>query len=272
MITVGIVEDHREFRETLENYISATAGFQCVCTCASAEEAFKRLHDADPDVVLMDLHLPVRSGIECTRRVKEQCPRAQVVILTVYDDKDRIFKALKAGASGYLLKRTDPAEILSAIKDITEGGVPMTSQIARKLIQSFREPEHLEKNASLLTDREKNILRDLSRGSSTKEIAISLCISVNTVWTHLQHIYQKLHVRSRTEAVIKFMSQSDDKPGIRGDRDENGKILIRNFWRDCQSCIKIERREALRSYCHPLRWPGIGGRSTRLRAGSDRRR
>jgi DNA-binding NarL/FixJ family response regulator len=145
------------------------------------------------------------SGVECTRRLKESCPSAQILILTVYEDNDRIFGALKAGASGYLLKRADPADILRAIQEVKQGGAPMSSQIARRVVHSFRSEAANAAKVEELSQREEEILQHLSKGYSTKEIADRQSVSVNTVRTHLQHIYNKLHVRSRTEAVVKFL-------------------------------------------------------------------
>jgi len=204
-IKVAIVEDNRGFREKLASYLQEAPGFECVCTCDSAEDALKKIPKLVPDVVLMDINLPNLSGVDCARKLKEICPALPILILTVYEDNDRIFGALKAGASGYLLKRANPADILLAIKDVKQGGAPMSSQIARRVVQSFRE---VVPNAVLdekLSQREDEILQQLSKGYSTKEIAERSSISVNTVRTHLQHIYEKLHVRSRMEAVLKFL-------------------------------------------------------------------
>jgi DNA-binding NarL/FixJ family response regulator len=153
----------------------------------------------------MDIHLPNMSGVDCTRRLKELCPALQILMLTVYEDNERIFGALKAGASGYLLKRADPADILHAIQEVKQGGAPMSSQIARRVVQSFREDPAGPRKTEKLSQREEEILQHLSKGYSSKEIADRLSVSVNTVRTHLQHIYDKLHVRSRTEAVVKFL-------------------------------------------------------------------
>lgn len=203
MIKVAIVEDNRDLRVSLQRMVGAARGCTCVGAFGTAEEALKHLPALAPDVVLMDVHLPFRSGIQCTRQLKESCPGTQVLILTVYENSDTIFDALKAGASGYLLKRSTPAEILSAIREVSEGGAPMSSQIARKVIASFREPRPggAEDN---LTEREREILGLMTKGYAEKEIADMMHVSVNTVKTHRKHIYQKLHIRSRAEVLLKF--------------------------------------------------------------------
>jgi DNA-binding NarL/FixJ family response regulator len=202
---VAIVEDNRDFRVTLANYLEEAPGYRCVLACGSSEEALQKVPRLLPDVILMDIHLPDMSGLECTRRLKEICPQVQILILTVYEDNERIFGALKAGAGGYLLKRADPADILAAIQDVKQGGAPMSSQIARRVVQSFRENPSGPAGVENLSKREEEILQQLSKGYSTKEIADHLFVSTNTVRTHLRHIYDKLHVRSRTEAVVKFL-------------------------------------------------------------------
>jgi DNA-binding NarL/FixJ family response regulator len=204
-INVVIVEDNKSFRAKLAKFLNGTPGHKCVGVFDSAEDALKAIPKLLPDVVLMDINLPSMSGVECTRKLKEICPAVQILILTVYEDNDRIFGALKAGACGYLLKRADPTDILDAIHEVKQGGSPMSSQIARRVVQSFMETApDLSKDASL-SQREEEILQLLAKGYSTKEIADNSSISVNTVRTHLQHIYEKLHVRSRTEAVLKFL-------------------------------------------------------------------
>jgi DNA-binding NarL/FixJ family response regulator len=204
-INVAIVEDDRDFRSTLESYLNKAAGYQCTVACGSAEEALKVIPRILPDVVLMDLHLPNMSGVDCTRRLKELCPAVQILILTVYADNDRIFGALKAGASGYLLKRADPADILLAVQDVKHGGAPMSSQIARRVVRSFREAPRDPREDEKLSQGEERILQQLSKGYSNKEIAEHLSLSVNTVRAHLRSIYDKLHVRSRTEALLKIL-------------------------------------------------------------------
>jgi len=204
LIKIGIVEDNPELRKSLQSMVDAAPGFRCVCACASAEDAFNEMPKAAPDVVLMDIHLPFRSGIACTRRLRDLCPDTQVLILTVYDDRDSIFRALKAGASGYLLKRSSPEDILQAIASVREGGAPMSSQIARKVVASFREPaKKVTSPDETLSEREAEVLSLMSEGHSESEIAEKMHISLNTIKAHRKHIYQKLHVRNRTEMVLK---------------------------------------------------------------------
>jgi DNA-binding NarL/FixJ family response regulator len=202
---VALVEDNPDFRATLESILNEASDCHCVCACDSAEEALKLIPQLLPDVVLMDLHLPNMSGVDCTRQLKNLCPSVQILILTVYEDNKHIFGALKAGASGYLLQRADPADILLAIEDVKQGGSPMSSQIARRVVQSFREPTSEPLKGERLSQREEEILQQLCKGCSTKEIAAHFFVSVNTVKTHLKRINEKLHVRSRTEAVLKFL-------------------------------------------------------------------
>jgi len=204
-ISIAIVEDKRSFRSKLANYLNEAPGYHCAFACDSAEEAIKVIPRLLPDVVLMDIHLPSMSGVDCTRRLKDLCPSVQILILTVYEDNDRIFGALKAGASGYLLKRAEPADLLRAIQEVKSGGAPMSSQIACRVVQSFREPARDPLKDEKLSERETEILQELSKGYSSKEIGEHFSISVATVNTHLQHIYEKLHVRSRTEAVLRFL-------------------------------------------------------------------
>jgi DNA-binding NarL/FixJ family response regulator len=204
-INVAIVEDNRGFRDKLANYLNDSSGYHCICACGSAEDALKLIPQLLPDVALMDIHLPNMSGVECTRRLKDICPSVRILVLTVYEDNDRIFGALKSGASGYLLKRADPAEILRAIHEVKMGGAPMSSQIACRVVESFRKSARDQPKSEILSQREEEILKELSKGYSSKEIGGHLFISVATVNTHLQHIYEKLHVRSRTEAVLKYL-------------------------------------------------------------------
>jgi len=205
MITIGIVEDNRELRSSLQRMVDKAPGCRCVCVCDSAEDALREMPAANPQVVLMDIHLPNRSGIECTRRLRNLCPDTQVLILTVYEDSESILNALKAGASGYLLKRSSSREILQAITEVREGGSPMSSQIARKVVASFREPsQNVSADESSLSEREAEILGFMTKGFSELEIADKMHVSVNTVKSHRKHVYQKLHVRSRAEIMLKF--------------------------------------------------------------------
>lgn len=202
---VAIVEDDSVLRNSLEWLINETAGFRCVCACPTGEDAARRLPEFQPQVVLMDLNLPDMSGIECIHKLKGILPKLHVIVLTVYEDSEHIFRALKAGASGYLLKRAGPENVLAAIKDARDGGAPMSSQIARRVVDSFHNPVPDEKEEMKLTERESEILALLSQGHSNKEIADKMSVTVSTVRTHLSHIYEKLHVRSRTEAIIKYL-------------------------------------------------------------------
>lgn len=202
---VGIVEDDAVLRKTLFWLIGDTPEFRCVATCATGEEALQKLPALKPNVVLMDLNLPQMSGTECIRRLKEVLPTTQVIVLTVYEDSEHIFRALKAGASGYLLKRSEPEEIVEAIVNARDGGAPMSSQIARRVVHSFHDASQTSLDTTSLTERETEILAFLSKGFANKEIADKLNISVPTVRTHLRHIYEKLHVRSRGEAIVKYL-------------------------------------------------------------------
>ena len=203
-IRVAIVEDDEQVRENLAALIGGTKGFECVGTCASGEEALTTLPRRSPDVVLMDINLPGMSGVECVRQLKSVAPELQIVMLTVYDDSDRIFQALQMGAAGYLLKRSTSMEILHAIEDVHRGGAPMSSYIARKVVQSFRRQGPSDKPAENLSKRETDVLEYVSRGYTNKEIADALGLSAETVRGYLKTIYSKLHVRSRTEAAMKF--------------------------------------------------------------------
>lgn len=208
MIRVGIVEDSAGVRRTLQAMLNDTPGFTCVCACGSGEEALKTITRDPPDVVLMDLHLPNLSGIETTARLKQDLPKLSIIMITVYADTDSVFKALRAGACGYLLKRSSPEEILDAITEVSKGGAPMTSEIARKVVAAFQEPTAAKTEDEGLSRREREILEALCQGYSNQDIASRLSLSVETVRWHLKKIYEKLHVSSRTEAMAKFMSSS----------------------------------------------------------------
>jgi DNA-binding NarL/FixJ family response regulator len=203
-ITVSIVEDDAPARGILGEWIRRAQGFRCIGAHASAESALATLPGENPAVVLMDINLPGLSGIECVRRLKPLLPNTQFVILTVYEDSDHIFNALAVGATGYLLKQTPRDELLAALKDVHAGGSPMTSNIARKLVQSFQRPGAPCSESEDLSPREREVLELLARGYLYKEIAESLHISGPTVNTYIRRIYEKLHVRSRAQAVAKY--------------------------------------------------------------------
>jgi len=203
-ITVSIVEDDAPARGILTEWVRGADGLKCVGVHDCAESALAALPQENPSVVLMDINMPGMSGIECVRRLKSQMLDTQFVMLTVYEDPDHIFKALTAGASGYLLKRSPRAELLAAIKDVHAGGSPMSSNIARKIVQSFQRFNTSPTETENLSPREREVLELLARGYLYKEISDSLHISVPTVNSHIRRIYEKLHVRSRSQAVAKF--------------------------------------------------------------------
>jgi DNA-binding NarL/FixJ family response regulator len=210
MIRVALVEDDPQVREGLESLLDSSSGFRCVAACASAEEALQRLPALSPDVVLMDIQLPGMSGIECIRRLKQEKPQLQISMLTVFEDHDRIFQSLAAGASGYLLKQTPSGKLLEAVAELHQGGSPMSAQIARRVVETFQRPPRTETGAETLTPRETEIIRLLAKGYLYKEIADQLGLSVETVRTHLHRIYDKLHVHTRTEAVMKLFGRETD--------------------------------------------------------------
>ena len=206
MTKVAIVEDSKVIRESLAEFVQAAPEFKCVCTCATAEEALKILPGHAPEIVLMDIQLPGMSGIECTAQLKQLLPTTQIIMVTVYEDTERIFKALRAGACGYLLKRCAPEELVGALREVQQGGAPMSREIARKVIFSFQEPVTSAAEMEELSPREREILELLAAGHPNKSIADRLGLTDGTVRWHLRHVYEKLHVRSRTEAALKFHS------------------------------------------------------------------
>ena len=207
-IKVAIVEDDARIREGLVALLNGSAGFRCTGAYGNAEAALEEIPGSWPDVVLMDINLPKMSGIGCVAKLKEKRPKLQILMLTIYVDSDKIFQSLQAGASGYLIKQTPPAEIMQAIQHVNDGGSPMSHAIARKVVQYFQQQKKDFDETSNLSTREHEILTLLAKGYQYKEIAEELAISVLTVRTHIQNIYQKLHVRSKTEAVLKFLGQS----------------------------------------------------------------
>jgi len=199
--SVGVVEDDPGLRLSFTRLISHAAGLRCIGSWPEGKSALQEMPALKPDVVLMDINMPGMSGIECTARLKQLCPDTQVIMVTVYEDAENIFRALQAGACGYLLKRTASAGILSAINEVRAGGAPMTLQIARKVVHAFQQPAAPAVPKIELTPRESEILELISQGFADKEIADKLNISYWTVRVHVKHTYEKLHVRSRTEAM-----------------------------------------------------------------------
>ena len=206
-IKVSIVEDDAWIRENLSRRIAQTDGFICAGAYRTAEEAINALPAQAPDVILMDINLPKMNGIECVRQLKGMLPKAQILMLTVYEDSDKIFNSLLAGASGYLLKLTPQTEILSAIYDVHRGNSPMTGHIARKVVQYFNQRGGGASDVEKLSSREREVLDYLARGVAYKEIAAALEVSIDTVRVHIKGIYGKLHVHSRGEAVAKYFRQ-----------------------------------------------------------------
>jgi DNA-binding NarL/FixJ family response regulator len=212
MTTVAIVEDNKTVCETLREWVDGAKGCRCLLTCGTSNEALAAIPRHHPDVVLMDINLPGgATGIVCTARLKELMPKLKIIILTVYKDQDKIFQALKAGACGYLLKRSSREEILKAITEVQTGGAPMTGEIARMLVESFQKPLPKQPETNLST-REMEVLVLVAKGLINKEIAHQLGISFDTVRNHLRHIYEKLHVRCRTEAIMKYTQFNTDTP------------------------------------------------------------
>lgn len=203
MTRVALVEDQKELRRQWAGIIDTFTDIECIGTCASGEEAIECIPQWEPDVILMDIRLPRMSGIECTSRLKELLPATPIVILTVLDDDELIFRALEAGADGYLLKRSKPTDLRDALLDVLNGGAPMTSAIARRVVCSFKKNSPTLASVQL-SAREAEVLKFLSRGFSNKEIANQIELSIETVRTYLKSIYKKLHVRSRTEAVLQY--------------------------------------------------------------------
>lgn len=203
-IAVSIIEDDASVRKILARWINQAKDFRCVGEHASTEDAVKSLPQEKPDVVLADINLPGQSGIQCVARMKQVLPKTQFLMLTVYEDSEHIFDALAAGASGYLLKRTPREELLASIQQVYAGGSPMTSYIARKVVQAFQRPQPEKADLAELSPREWEVLGLLARGYAYKEIADALKISLPTVNTHIHRTYEKLHVQSRGQAVAKY--------------------------------------------------------------------
>lgn len=203
-ISVSIVEDMADVRQKVKHIIEDSEEFICLSTYGNAESALEELSKLNPDIVLMDINLPGMSGTECIKKVKEKSPKIQFMMFTIYENSEQVYEALAAGASGYLLKKTPPEKILEALKELYEGGAPMSTHIARKVVSFFQKENKAAGESTQLSNREKEVLALLSKGFLYKEISDQLFISTGTVRQHIHHIYEKLHVQNRVEAINKF--------------------------------------------------------------------
>ena len=204
-ITVCIVEDDAELRENISSYINASPGFECLGAYGTAEEALTAIPRQNPQIAIVDINLPGMNGIQCVRNLAQILPALQITMFTVYEDTHRIFDALAAGACGYLLKSTRPEKLLEAIREIHQGGSPMTSHIARKVVQAFKPAASTVLSVNQLSVREQQVLDLLAQGYPYKVIATNLGLSLSTIRTYVQRIYEKLHVQCRTDAVVKYL-------------------------------------------------------------------
>ncbi len=207
MLFVAIVEDDEIQRNSLRWLIENSGEFSCTGAYASCEEALTGIRDTPPDVVLMDIDLQGRSGIQCVRLIKNEFPEIHIIMQTVYSDDEKIFESLRAGAVGYLLKKAPTKNLLQAIREAYEGGAPMTGEVARKVLHHFQQPKHSSVD-ELLSERETEVLQQLIRGHSYQAIAEKLFVSVNTIRFHIKNIYEKLHVKSRHEVIAKAMKEN----------------------------------------------------------------
>jgi DNA-binding NarL/FixJ family response regulator len=210
MITVSIVDDEKELCQSIATFVNGAPGFRCVSMYHSGEAALEHLPKDQPNVVLMDINMSGINGIECAGRLKALMPQIQIMMLTVYEDTDQIFKALSAGASGYMLKRLTPGKLLEAIQDVHGGGSPMSSSIARKVVGSFQRSNPVGAEKISFTSREQMVLDCFAKGMTYKQTADHLTISIDTIRTYVRRIYEKLHVQSATEAVAKYMQHRDN--------------------------------------------------------------
>jgi DNA-binding NarL/FixJ family response regulator len=207
-ISVCVVEDNPALGATVASYVEESPGFQCLGVFPSAEDALEGIPRLKPNVVLMDINLPRMSGIQCVECLKKIEPSLQIVMLTVYEDSEQVFHALAAGACGYLVKNTPPEKVLEAIQEVHNGGSPMSSHIARKVVQTFRRAEPAHTGIELLAPREQQVVELLAKGLPYKQIAAEMNIGVGTIYTYIRRIYEKLHVNSRTEAVVKYLGNA----------------------------------------------------------------
>jgi len=206
-ITISIVEDLKDVRERIKRVVEEAEGFLLLSAYERAETALEELPDMKPDIVLMDIHLPGMNGIDCIRQLKEKCPATQFMMFTIYEDSEQVFDALSAGANGYLLKNIPAERMLEAFKELHEGGSPMSTHIARKVVNAFQKPAPESDGSSVLSAREQEVLQLLSKGFLYKEIGNKLKISTGTVRQHIHKIYEKLHVQNRTEALNKYFGR-----------------------------------------------------------------
>jgi DNA-binding NarL/FixJ family response regulator len=206
-LRIAVVEDDHTVRAVLEILLNGSPGFTCAAAYSNGEDAVAGLPEVNPDVVLMDINLPGISGIECITRLRAQGFNSLFIMLTVFENSDAVFQSLSAGASGYLLKQTPPAKLLEAIQDVYHGGSPMSREIARKVVLSFQQPPTNPATENGLTGREEEILSYLAKGLLYKEISSKLFIDVETVKTHIRHIYEKLQVHTRSEAIVKYLGK-----------------------------------------------------------------
>lgn len=206
-IRVAMIEDDEEIRFNLGDAVAADSGFRLVGSYRDAESAMKTLPEVNPDVVLMDINLPGMDGVQCVRRLKAAMPEVEFIMLTVYQDSALLIQSLMAGASGYLLKRISPDKLRLAIREVRDGGAPMTPGMARRIVQHFRQAPAPTSDLARLTPREKDVLDQLARGFCYKEVADNLHIGTGTLQTHVHNIYEKLRVHSRTEAVVKYLNR-----------------------------------------------------------------
>ena len=207
-ITVSVVEDSPKLRRGLELLLDASPDLQCRSTYANAEEGLLRMPGDAPDIVLMDIRLPGMSGIECVAQLAQQMPKSRFVMLTAYEDSDDIFASLAAGAHGYVLKSTDPEQLLEGIREVAQGGSPISGSVARKIVDFFRTKPAAPGGIASLAAREREVLKLLADGCPYKEIAANMNLSLGTIRTYIERIYEKLHVHSRTQAVVKYLDQS----------------------------------------------------------------
>ena len=206
-IRVALVEDNQKLRNSLTTLLNSTADLQCVEACADGEHALKQLPSVAPDIVLMDIHLPGMSGIECVARLAELLPKTRMVMLTAFENSEDIFPSLAAGAHGYLLKSTSPTHLLESIREVAAGGSPISGSVARKIVDFFRTRRRCQTAWRFWLRREREVLKLLAEGCPYKEIASVMQVSLGTVRTYIERIYQKLHVHSRTEAVVKYFGR-----------------------------------------------------------------